>query len=731
MATERKPWQEVVGKLAGMVALIAAITPPAIFFSLMYHHEKEVTQFEAAFIAESVNHIIRKEPLYWLFQQYHLDSLVSNRRSNFLEEQVVIRSNKLGIISESKVPLAAPTITQAAPLLDSGKLVGVIEVARSIRPMVLKATLVAFFSFLFGIVVYYLVRTFPLRSLQQVFSSLNDEKELAQVTLNSIGDAVIRVDKAMRVELLNPVAERILGWKQNEAAGLPIDRIFNIIDERSLTVIDNPINNCFAKNHIVTLTEHAILIRNDGHQFHIEMSVAPVPTQQGDCEKVVVVIRDVSERHMTLKQLDYMSQYDGLTDLPNRVLHQRRLSQALALSRRNRQMVGLFFIDLDRFKTVNDSMGHSTGDQLLTAVAQRLILCIRTENTVSRMGGDEFAVILEGLHVAEGAATVAQKILEKLSHPFFIDGQPLFISASIGIAIYESEDTPELMLQNAEIAMYRAKENGGNNYQFFEAEMNQAIAERMELETALRQALQNQEFLLHYQPKVDLATDKIVGVEALLRWQRPKIGICPPSKFIPVLEETNMIIEVGDWVISEACRQAQEWLSKGFPMKVAVNLSAKQLETAHFDHKVKEILAEHNLPGQFLEFEITESVFLSPLEHTEFTLNSLESMGITFSIDDFGTGYSSLGYLRRFPIESLKIDKSFIDNLTITHDSRTLAKAIIALAHSLSMKVIAEGVETEAQREILSQMNCNEIQGYLISKPVDVDRLLTLLKSNL
>jgi diguanylate cyclase (GGDEF)-like protein len=448
----------------------------------------------------------------------------------------------------------------------------------------------------------------------------------------------------------------------------------------------------------------------------------------GKPRRVVGTVEDITERRVLEQRLEHQSQHDALTDLPNRALCFDRLTQAIIHSSRHASKVALLFIDLDRFKNVNDTLGHPLGDELLRQAAVRVLGCVRPGDTVARLGGDEFAVILRDLAHAQDAAAVSQKILERLSAPFRLAGHEAFLTASIGIASYPGDGGDSATLgKNADAAMFRAKRQGRNAYQFYAAEMNALALEKLELESRLRRAVERNEFVLHFQPKSDTVTGRIAGVEALLRWHNPETGLVPPKEFVPLLEDTGLIIQVGEWVLQAACAQARAWQLAGTPVSVAVNLSARQFHRHDIRATVERVVRETGVDPALLELEITESVAMDNPEDAVKVLVELHRLGVRLAIDDFGTGYSSLAYLKRFPVDALKLDRSFVTGLPDDGDDATIARAVIAMAHSLKLKVIAEGVETEAQRAFLSVNGCEQIQGYLVSRPLPAEECAALL----
>ncbi len=377
------------------------------------------------------------------------------------------------------------------------------------------------------------------------------------------------------------------------------------------------------------------------------------------------------------------------------------------------------FLDLDRFKVVNDTLGHAIGDELLRHVAHRLAGCVRVGDTVCRFSGDEFVLIVNDLAEAEDARLIAQKVLQAFADPFRVGGHEIFVSTSIGISMYPTDcEDEEALLKDADAAMYRAKESGRNNFQFYTREMNARAMYRLKLENSLRHALERGEFRLHYQPKACLHTGRVTGVEALLRWERPDHGLVPPADFVPLLEDTGLIVPVGEWVIAEACRQIAAWRASGRePVSIAINISARQFAARNLGEIVKRVLDEHGADPRYIELELTESLLMVNTEEAVRTLEYLKSMGLRLSIDDFGTGYSSLSYLKRFPIDALKIDRSFIDEITTDVGDATITRAVIGMAHNLGLKVVAEGVETEEQISFLSANGCDEAQGYYFARP--------------
>jgi len=444
----------------------------------------------------------------------------------------------------------------------------------------------------------------------------------------------------------------------------------------------------------------------------------------------VIVFHDVSAARAIAKKMAHLAQHDFLTDLPNRMLLSDRVGNAISLARRHGKKSAVLFLDLDGFKHINDSLGHPVGDRLLQSVAERLVACVRGSDTVSRQGGDEFVVLLSEMEYPADAARSADKMLRTLEAPHMIDAKEFHVTASIGISVFPDDGgDAETLVKCADIAMYHAKNKGRNNYQFFTDDMNVRAVERQFLEGNLRRALERREFVLHYQPKINLETGAITGVEALIRWRHPERGLIPPALFVPIAEDCGLIVSIGRWVLNEACRQAQAWIDAGLPpLPVAVNISAVEFQSRDFLEGVCSVLKETRLNPRYLELELTESVLMQHAGTTAAALIALKSIGVRLAIDDFGTGYSSLSYLRQFPIDTLKIDQSFVREITASSLDNTIVGAVISMGKTLKQTVIAEGIETREQLAFLQRQHCVEGQGFHFSRPVSAEEFATLVK---
>jgi diguanylate cyclase (GGDEF)-like protein/PAS domain S-box-containing protein len=564
-----------------------------------------------------------------------------------------------------------------------------------------------------------------------IAEALFNEQERAQVTLNSIGDAVISTDVEGHITYLNVVAERLTGWPTAEAVGRPLEQVFKIIDADTRATVPNPMKMATHENKTVGLPPTCLLIRRDGDESAIEDSAAPIHDRRGEVTGAVMVFHDVStSRALTLKLAHY-AHHDSLTDLPNRALLNDRSTQAITVAQRHHTALAVLYLDLDRFKHINDCLGHLVGDRLLQSVALRLSECVRASDTVSRLGGDEFVILLAEVTNAHDAAVCADKLLQAVRIPYLMDEHELNVTASIGIAIYpEDGSAVEALLQNADSAMYEAKDRGRNNYQFYRTELNSSATERQTLESDLRHAMRRHELELHYQPIMQLATGAIVGAEALIRWHHPTLGLVLPAQFIPIAEESGLIVPIGQWVLREACRQAKTWQDAGLPLlRLAVNISAVELRSNGFVAGVTTILAQTGFDPQRLELELTETFLMQDCKSTAIVLIALKELGVQLALDDFGTGYSSLSYMRRFPINTLKVDQSFVRELTTDADDASVVSAVINMGKSLHMRVVAEGVETRAQCSFLEQHKCSEAQGFHFSRPLKAKGFADLLRT--
>jgi diguanylate cyclase (GGDEF)-like protein/PAS domain S-box-containing protein len=576
--------------------------------------------------------------------------------------------------------------------------------------------------------------------------------------LEAAPDAMVVVNQDGKIVLLNVQAEKQFGYRRDELVG---QKITNVIPqgfaERLIADALRSVEEALAQQIGTGIELYGR--RKDGSEFPIEIMLSPLESA-GEI-LVTAAIRNITTRKkaeallvqkieelkrsneelvksadaartMTL-QMTNLAEHDALTGLPNRLLLNDRVGNAVAFAQRNKCQVAVLFLDLDGFKHINDSLGHAIGDRLLQSVATSLRDCVRAPDTVSRHGGDEFVILLPELRRPQHAAIAATRLLHAIAKSHSIDGHDLHVTTSIGVSVYPDDGLDaETLIKNADTAMYQAKENGHQRYQFFRQAMNVRAVERQSIEEHLRRALERHEFTVHYQPKIDLGANVITGVEALIRWTHPTRGLVPPVQFIPVAEDCGLILPIGAWVLREACAQARAWVDAGLPvMTMAVNVSAKQFENENFMRDIFAILDETGLDPRCLQLELTESVLMRRAELTASTLLTLRERGIQVAVDDFGTGYSSLSYLRKFPLDALKIDRSFVSQITTIPDEMTIVRAILSMGRSLNLRVVAEGVETQDQLDFLKLHQCDEAQGYYFSPPLPPQEFARLLESPL
>jgi diguanylate cyclase (GGDEF)-like protein/PAS domain S-box-containing protein len=546
-----------------------------------------------------------------------------------------------------------------------------------------------------------------------------------EMILSSAGEGILGLDLEGKATFVNPAAAKMLGYGVDELIGQSMhDLLHHTKTDSGGDLNDNcAIYLTVAEGKAQHVTDE-VLWRKDGTNFPVEYISTPLHENEMVAGSVIV-IKDITERKAHAAVLEYRANHDTLTNLPNRTFLSHHLSEVITRAFWHKRVVAVLFLDLDNFKKINDTLGHDFGDILLVEVGERLTNCLRDGDIVARLGGDEFVVVLADIAKITDLSLIAQKVLDTLSKPFEINRTELFITTSIGISAFPNDgENAEILLKNADTAMYRAKEKGKNQFEMFSAAMSGRFHERLAVETDLHRAIERGDFLLHYQPQVDLKTGQMIATEALLRWNRNGLKMTSPLDFIPLAEETGLIVPIGEWVLRTAAKQNKAWHDSGIsPIRVAINLSARQFQQKNLLEIIHRVLNETGLNPHFLELELTESILMQNEKETIDLLNELHKAGVRLSIDDFGTGYSSLSYLQRFPISALKIDKSFIQDIPTNQGNGAIVRSIITLGHSLQLKVIAEGVETKAQLEFLRANHCDEIQGYIFSRPLPADDL--------
>jgi diguanylate cyclase (GGDEF)-like protein/PAS domain S-box-containing protein len=551
--------------------------------------------------------------------------------------------------------------------------------------------------------------------------------ERLRLVSRATNDALLEWDLATDQVWRNDSYQRLFGYRSDELQPKMESWFEHVHADDRLRVQQRLLGVINSSQHL--WNDEFRLTRHDQTIAHVHARGFVHRDNAGAALKMLGVLQDITARKESEERTRFLADHDELTGLPNRSLFKQSLAQAVQRAGRSGKFLSVLFLDLDRFKNINDSLGHETGDQVLRAVAQRLSGCVRQVDVVSRFGGDEFAVLIEGLTAEDQAGAVARKIVDALAKPLILAGRQYRPGASIGISTYPSDGRDVLSLQkNADIAMYRAKEEGRGTFKFYSEQLNTHSIQRLEFESNLNGALNNREFVLYYQPKVDLASGRIAGVEALIRWVSPQFGFVSPAEFIAIAEETGLIVPMGRWVVQTACVQNRAWQKGGLPpLRIAVNISARQMADKGLVDFIVDSMTRTGLTAESLELEITESAVMSNQDHAEKMLNQLKAIGFHLTMDDFGTGYSSLAYLKRFPFDSVKIDQSFVRGIPANRDDCAIVEAIIAMAHSLELKVVAEGVETQEQSEFLRKLGCDQIQGYVFSKPIPSAEIVGLL----
>ncbi len=545
--------------------------------------------------------------------------------------------------------------------------------------------------------------------------------------MEKVADSIFITDANGVIEYINAAFENITGFSRTEVIG-NTPRV--IKSGKHDVQFYQQVWNTLLKGEVYRNV--FINRRKDGRLYHEAVTITPLSDENGKITHYISSGKDITESIHSQERLHHLAHHDVLTGLPNRILFVDRLKHALKRAEKRKRTVAILFLDMDRFKLVNDTLGHEAGDKLLRAMASRLLACVREGDTVARFGGDEFVGFLNDVATQQDVVLIVDKLLDALTPPFMIDGHELFISGSIGISLYPDNGTDtQTLMKNADIAMYRAKQRSGNTSEFYRADMNAHAMTRLHLETALRHALDREEFILHYQPQVDLENGNIIGMEALIRWQRNDTDLVSPADFIPLLEETGLIMEVGEWMLNVACQQHSIWQKNGHTaLRMAVNISSRQFDSKNLIHSLHRVLQCVDMPADLLELEITESILMKNADTDIEALEALRAMGLRFAIDDFGTGYSSLTYLKRFPIDIIKIDKIFIRDITTDADDAAIVSAIISMAHSLGIKTIAEGVENKDQLELLRERGCDFAQGYYFSAPLSSEDMGILLANS-
>jgi len=726
----------VITWVAAVIAIIVATIVPAAYIGMCWNFEKVDAELSARQYATIVTQAAAASVGDWRRDVPGLVDTPLREPQTRISEHREVRDLQGRLVTESADAVLPPQIVARAPLVGRDGVFGEVVLHRSMRSLLFEAGAVAAMAATVGLAIYFSLRI-PMRVLGHTLGVLHAEQQKSHrvlerqldVLFEQAADGMLVFDADGLVRSCNPEASRLLGLASADMIGQPLARWIRPPAGTSPTAA-LPLGKWEADLQPVTT------LGSLAAHKPVEISVHALT--EADEVQFFCLMRDISERRLAEQHMTRLAKFDSLTGLPNRSLFRERLQQAMARAQRHDRQVALMFLDLDRFKTVNDSLGHHVGDLLLQHVAQSLRNCLRETDevdvvdaadigcTISRLGGDEFTVILEDIDSAQQAAAAARRILGALRTPFSGAGQEIVVSTSIGITMYPADASPlDELIKHADMAMYRAKEQGRNGYQFYSEQFNTEAARRLQLESGLRHALERDEFELYYQPRADLISGAVTGVEALLRWRRSDGTIVSPDQFIGVLEDTGLIVRVGRWVLHSALLQLRAWQEQGLPLlSMSVNLSARQFRDSGLVASVKGALDRSGVQAEWLELELTESMLMDGETHRH-TLDQLAEAGVRVAIDDFGTGYSSLSYLKRLRVDTLKVDRSFVQGLPDNPEDAAISTAVIALGRSLGLRVVAEGVETRAQRSFLRRQGCDEIQGYLLSRPVPPDVFAT------
>jgi diguanylate cyclase (GGDEF)-like protein len=721
------PLRNLVNAFGLVVAILAAVIVPSGYFVVGYTNTAETAAFKARLNAARVAQYIYTHDALWQYQRLRLAELIQLPEAGEqpIAQKIFDRAGRL--VLEEGGPLAGPIVSRSAPIVVFGVPAGSLAVQSSLRDLLQETLLVGVLSVLLGFAIYFAVRVFPLRALDRALGALRaSERNLAEqntrfdAALTNMSQGLCMFDADEKLVIFN---RRFV-----EIYGIPADQIAAGMTTRDLMALGlvhskigdvDPEGTLAAQQSFIRESRPGLAIERLSDGRSISISHRPMPDGG-----FVATFEDITERLLAEEKIRHLAHYDALTDLPNRATFYERMESILSHLRRA-ESIAVLSLDLDHFKNVNDTLGHPVGDGLLKAAAERMRSCVRGEDIVARLGGDEFAIVQVPSDRPPNITALAGRLLETVGAPYEIDGHQVVVGASVGIAMAPNDGRePDVLMKNADLALYRAKADGGGAYRFFEVAMDARMQARRALELDLRKAVVKGEFELYYQPIIEVKSGKITSCEALIRWHHPERGMVPPLDFIPVAEETGLIVPIGEWVLRQACAEAVRWPKH---VTIAVNLSPAQFKSRNLVPTVINALAKSGLPASRLELEITELVLLQDNESAFAILHQLRDLGIKIAMDDFGTGYSSLGYLRSFPFDKIKIDQSFIRDLPGKEDSVAIVRAVVGLSSSLGITTTAEGVETKEQLASLTSEGCNEFQGFFFSRPrpaADVQRIL-------
>jgi diguanylate cyclase len=738
-SADEKRLAAIMTWIATAIALFVTFAAPVSYYALSRNTELKESAIAARLHASFITFAIGVAQSDLLVQAKGLIQ-TDLAPSSLPEARFLQRVDGLIIDQTGPSISGSLAITSRAEILSAEGAVGSVIVMRSMMPIFLQSLLVLLGAALLGCAIYGSLKVMPLKALNRTLDRLKrteakgreEAEENLRIVFKGAVDGILMLTPSGEILSGNPSVTRMLGYLESDLIGTRFSSYFKA-ESGSRRIHDRPSIANSNLNGVVPLSAEkyeSVIVCKDGRELPVEVTTS-ASNSMGK-EQRIAIVRDITERQQAQSRLKHMANYDSLTGLPNRSLFRERLQLAIEKSDVTDELCAIMFLDLDRFKTINDSLGHEFGDRLLIEVAKTLTDCLRDSDSIARnlyetgdlgvyrLGGDEFTILIEGLKSSVDAAIVAKRILERLAQPFQIGLHQLFISVSIGITLYPQENTDiDALVKQADLAMYRSKSMGRDTFTFFSDDLAEFVSAQHVLETSLRHALEHQEFRLVYQPKANVATGAITGIEALIRWDRSDGTTVVPDKFIPLLEETGLIVPVGMWVIREACEQLMRWRQQGITgLTMAVNLSARQFRQEDLVSQIARVIEETGIPDGSLEVELTESSLIDDSETVVRIMTGLAQLHVSVAIDDFGTGHSSLRYLKRFDVDTLKIDRSFVRDIPEDAEDRAIALAVIALGHGMSLKVVAEGVETEAQLEFLRASGCDEMQGYLLSAPM-------------
>jgi diguanylate cyclase (GGDEF)-like protein len=709
--------------VAGLVAVMIVVGVPLGFWTLQYQGIVSTLTSEARTQAALASQFVGRNPSLWPYAQERLGATLASVRDPLHASRLT--DLKGNAVAELVAPIAWPAVSVEAPFFDFGQPAGTLTVSASVREALHETLLVLAVSAGFGGIVFFPLRRIPLRALGRAHAELLQREREQRTLVSGLSEGVLLIDDALRIRVANPRAAHILGLPPGRLLGSRLEAAFDsplAEDGTPLPIAAWPLR----PDAPAGADDIVIGIRKRGETpAWLSLRFRRIESEARLRNPATVIsFEDITERLNAERRIRELAHYDALTGLPNRSLLREMLDRAIGGARRRSTRIAVLFIDLDHFKSINDTLGHHAGDSVLAEVGRRLKDALRQEDIVSRLAGDEFVAAIPDITEAGEAAAVADKLMHRLGEPFAAGGREFLLTPSIGIAVFPEDGADiDALLSNADTAMYCAKENGRAGFRFFAREMNAAARQRMELNQALRHALGDREFVLYYQPQIDATDGRVAGVEALLRWRHAG-RIVEPAQFVPVVEGTRLIVDIGEWVLREAVRQRQDWNSRGIRTgPIAINISPLQFRQDEFAALLERLAAEPGMDTDALDLELTETMMADPPDTVLAKMRRAKELGFGLALDDFGAGYSGLGYLTRFPFDKLKIDQSFVHRAATDHSAAAIVDAVVALAHAIGLKVLAEGIETEAQSRLLRGKACDQLQGFLIAPPMPATQL--------